>query len=75
MSTEIAILLVRSPDVCGGRLLINGTRMTVNQEEQPAVPMMVEVIGERCRLMVSRGRSRRDAPESYVSMAGRRPPL
>jgi uncharacterized protein (DUF433 family) len=31
MSTEIATLLVRSPDVCGGRLRINGTRMTVNQ--------------------------------------------
>jgi uncharacterized protein (DUF433 family) len=31
MSTEIGTLLVRSPDVCGGRLRINGTRMTVNQ--------------------------------------------
>ncbi len=31
MSTEIGALLVRSPDVCGGRLRINGTRMTVNQ--------------------------------------------
>jgi uncharacterized protein (DUF433 family) len=31
MSTEISTLLVRSPDVCGGRLRINGTRMTVNQ--------------------------------------------
>ena len=31
MSTEIATLLVRSPDVCGGRLRIDGTRMTVNQ--------------------------------------------
>jgi uncharacterized protein (DUF433 family) len=31
MSTEIGTLLVRSPHVCGGRLRINGTRMTVNQ--------------------------------------------
>jgi uncharacterized protein (DUF433 family) len=31
MSTEIGTLLVRSPDVCGGRLRINGTRVTVNQ--------------------------------------------
>ena len=33
MSTEISTLLVRSPDVCGGRLRIDGTRMTVNQLE------------------------------------------
>jgi uncharacterized protein (DUF433 family) len=31
MSTEIGTLLVRSADVCGGHLRINGTRMTVNQ--------------------------------------------
>jgi uncharacterized protein (DUF433 family) len=31
MSTEISTLLVRSPDVCGGRLRIDGTRITVNQ--------------------------------------------
>jgi uncharacterized protein (DUF433 family) len=31
MSTEIGTFLVRSPDVCGGRLRINGTRITVNQ--------------------------------------------
>jgi uncharacterized protein (DUF433 family) len=31
MSTEIGTLLVRSVDVCGGHLRINGTRMTVNQ--------------------------------------------
>lgn len=31
MSTEISTLLVRSPDICGGRLRIDGTRMTVNQ--------------------------------------------
>jgi uncharacterized protein (DUF433 family) len=31
MSTEIGTLLVRSPDVCGGRVRIDGTRMTVNQ--------------------------------------------
>jgi uncharacterized protein (DUF433 family) len=31
MSTEIGTLLVRSPDVCGGRLRINGTRMTIHQ--------------------------------------------
>lgn len=31
MSTEIASLLVRSPDICGGRLRIDGTRVTVNQ--------------------------------------------
>ncbi len=29
--TEIGALLVRSPDVCGGRLRIDGTRITVNQ--------------------------------------------
>jgi uncharacterized protein (DUF433 family) len=31
MSTEIASLLVRSPDICGGRLRIDGTRITINQ--------------------------------------------
>jgi len=31
MSTEIATLLASSPDVCGGRLRIDGTRITVNQ--------------------------------------------
>jgi uncharacterized protein (DUF433 family) len=31
MSTEIETLLVSSPDVCGGRLRIEGTRITVNQ--------------------------------------------
>ena len=31
MSMEIGTLLVRSPDVCGGRLRIDGTRMTINQ--------------------------------------------
>ena len=31
MSMEIGPLLVRSPDVCGGRLRIDGTRMTINQ--------------------------------------------
>jgi uncharacterized protein (DUF433 family) len=31
MSTKIGTLLVRSSDVCGGRLRINGMRMTVNQ--------------------------------------------
>src|ERR1700686_2854555 len=31
MSTEIATLLVSSLDVCGGRLRIEGTRITVNQ--------------------------------------------
>ena len=31
MSTEIATILVSSPDVCGGRLRIEGTRITVNQ--------------------------------------------
>jgi uncharacterized protein (DUF433 family) len=31
MSTEIGTLLIRSPNVCGGRFLIDGTRMTVNQ--------------------------------------------
>ena len=31
MSTEINTLLVTSPDVCGGRLRLNGTRITVNQ--------------------------------------------
>jgi uncharacterized protein (DUF433 family) len=31
MSTAIDTLLVSSPDVCGGRLRIDGTRITVNQ--------------------------------------------
>lgn len=31
MSTEISSLLVSTPDVCGGRLRIDGTRITVNQ--------------------------------------------
>ena len=31
MSTEIATLLVRSTDICGGRLRIDGTRITINQ--------------------------------------------
>jgi len=31
MSTEIAALLVSSPEICGGRLRIDGTRVTVNQ--------------------------------------------
>lgn len=31
MSTEIGTLLVSSPDVCGGRLRIDGTRITVDQ--------------------------------------------
>jgi uncharacterized protein (DUF433 family) len=30
MSTAIDTLLVRSPDVCGGRIRIAGTRMTVH---------------------------------------------
>jgi uncharacterized protein (DUF433 family) len=31
MSTTLETTLVRTPDVCGGRLRIDGTRMTVNQ--------------------------------------------
>jgi len=31
MSTEIGTLLVSSPDVCGGRLRIDGTHITINQ--------------------------------------------
>lgn len=31
MSTQIDTLLVSSPEVCGGRLRIQGTRITVNQ--------------------------------------------
>lgn len=31
MPTILATNLVRTPDVCGGRLRIDGTRMTVNQ--------------------------------------------
>jgi uncharacterized protein (DUF433 family) len=31
MSTAINTLLASSPDVCGGRLRIDGTRITVNQ--------------------------------------------
>ncbi|HKZ87153.1 MAG TPA: DUF433 domain-containing protein [Anaerolineae bacterium] len=31
MSTQIGTLLVSSPEICGGRLRIEGTRITVNQ--------------------------------------------
>lgn len=31
MATVLETNLVRTPDVCGGRLRIDGTRMTVNQ--------------------------------------------
>ncbi|HKO62335.1 MAG TPA: DUF433 domain-containing protein [Pyrinomonadaceae bacterium] len=31
MSTEISTLLVSSPDICGGRLHVGGTGITVNQ--------------------------------------------
>ena len=31
MSIEIGTLLVKDPDICGGLLHIDGTRMTVNQ--------------------------------------------
>jgi len=31
MSTEISTLLVSSPDVCGGRLRVEGTQTSVNQ--------------------------------------------
>ena len=31
MSTATEPLLTRSPDICGGRLCIDGTRITVNQ--------------------------------------------
>jgi uncharacterized protein (DUF433 family) len=31
MSTVLATTLVRTPDVCGGKLRIDGTRQTVNQ--------------------------------------------
>ncbi|MCE2435893.1 MAG: DUF433 domain-containing protein [Candidatus Latescibacteria bacterium] len=31
MSVEIGTLLVKDPDICGGILRIDGTRMTVNQ--------------------------------------------
>ena len=31
MSIEISTLLVKDPDICGGLLRIDGTRMTVNQ--------------------------------------------
>lgn len=31
MHTQINNWLVRSPDICGGRLRIEGTRITVNQ--------------------------------------------
>jgi uncharacterized protein (DUF433 family) len=31
MSTEIGTLLISSPDICGGRLRIDGTRITINQ--------------------------------------------
>jgi uncharacterized protein (DUF433 family) len=31
MSTTLDVTLVRTPDICGGNLRIDGTRMTVNQ--------------------------------------------
>lgn len=31
MSTAISTLLISTPDVCGGRLRVDGTRITVNQ--------------------------------------------
>ena len=31
MSTTLDVTLVRTTDICGGRLRIDGTRMTVNQ--------------------------------------------
>jgi uncharacterized protein (DUF433 family) len=31
MSTAIDVLLSRSPDICGGRIRIDGTRVTVHQ--------------------------------------------
>ena len=31
MGIEIGTLLVKDPDICGGHLRIDGTRMTVNQ--------------------------------------------
>ena len=31
MSTMLDVMLVRAPDICGGKLRIDGTRMTVNQ--------------------------------------------
>lgn len=31
MATVLEVTLVRTPDICGGRLRIDGTRMTVNQ--------------------------------------------
>jgi uncharacterized protein (DUF433 family) len=31
MPTVLETTLVRTPDICGGRLRIHGTRMTVNQ--------------------------------------------
>ena len=31
MSTQIGSLLVKSPEVCGGRLRFDGARITVNQ--------------------------------------------
>lgn len=31
MTPEISTLLVKSPDICGGRLRVDGTRITVNQ--------------------------------------------
>ena len=31
MPTTLDVTLVRTPEICGGRLRIDGTRMTVNQ--------------------------------------------
>jgi uncharacterized protein (DUF433 family) len=31
MSTEIGTLLISTPDICGGRLRIDGTRITIHQ--------------------------------------------
>ena len=49
MSIDLDLMLVRSPDVCGGRLRIDGTQITVSQivalHQQGCTP---EYVVENC---------------------------
>lgn len=52
MPTTLDTTLVRTPDICGGRLRIDGTRMTVNQivilhKQGLTAPQIVEQYPQR----------------------------
>jgi uncharacterized protein (DUF433 family) len=52
MPTILETTLVRSPEICGGRLRIDGTRMTVNQivtlhKQGTTAPEMVALYPQR----------------------------